>query len=104
MSDTTSTSTDSGNISTTEFASSNLSSIQLGGKGFHHKRGCKCKICKKGGQQPSSYLKNVDIIEPLEEMKSVGGLRRRKTKKCKLRKTKTLRRGKKNCSRRSRKH
>lgn len=98
MSDTT-----TGELSTTEFASSNLSSIQLGGKVLNHKKGCKCKKCNKGGQQNSIDLKNTEIIEPLDDMISVGGLRK-KTKKCKLRKTKKTRRSNKKCSRRSRKH
>ena len=43
-------------------------SVQLGGRGYHHKRGCKCPLCKKGGKR--KYKKggeNTPSPEMMEE-------------------------------------
>jgi hypothetical protein len=51
---------------------SNLKSIvsgspvtQSGGRGYRHKKGCKCPLCKKGGAEPlpGDYNYEVDEME-----------------------------------------
>lgn len=52
---------------------SNLNSIvstspmtQKGGRGYHHKKSCKCPLCKKGGADPdteTNYDSQLDLME-----------------------------------------
>lgn len=72
---------------------SSSSPIQLGGKGYRHKKSCKCRLCKKGGENTtdssSSYTDLEIDASPLTESSSstssmyekMGGKRRRKTRK-----------------------
>jgi len=42
--------------------SSSSDSVQLGGRGYHHKRGCKCPICKKG-KKSRKYKRGGEMTE-----------------------------------------
>ena len=87
--------------------SSSSSSIQLGGKGYRHKKNCKCRLCKKGGENTDSSSSYSDLeitSNPLTEgtsnmetpnYENIGGTRRRKTRKSrKTRKTRKSRKTK----------
>jgi hypothetical protein len=105
---------------------SSSSSIQLGGKGYRHKKNCKCRLCKKGGEntESSSYSDLEMGPSPLTESSSsssmydkmekgqltnyspdayekVGGKRRRKSRK--QRKSRKSRKSRKTKKRRSHK-
>jgi len=93
-----------------------------GGKGYHHKKNCKCPLCKKGGNDTLSdslilegnkdeSMDEATLIEdkPMseEEIKLSGGSNKRKykkynrkTRKNKQTKTKKTRKGRKKYSRR----
>ena len=49
--------------------STNSSSVQLGGKGYRHKKSCKCALCKRGGRKHRKGGENTTDIEmgPIEE-------------------------------------
>ena len=82
---------------------SSSSSVQLGGKGYRHKKNCKCRLCKKGGENTdsSSYSDLEMEPSPLTESTSsssmknytpdayekVGGKSRKKRKSRKSRKS-----------------
>lgn len=42
-------------------ATSIPSSMQKGGRGYHHKKGCKCPLCKRGGGDDDDDNEKSDI-------------------------------------------
>jgi hypothetical protein len=46
-----SSSSSSSPFTSSDSMSNTSSSVQLGGKGYHHKKGCKCVLCKKRGRK-----------------------------------------------------
>jgi hypothetical protein len=55
---------------------SSSSSVQLGGKGYRHKKNCKCRLCKKGGENTDSSSSSVQL--------GGKGYRHKKNCKCRL--------------------
>lgn len=58
-----------GTTSSSMGQTSSSSSVQLGGRGYHHKRGCKCRLCKRGGRKHRKGGDDTPDIEmgPMEE-------------------------------------
>ena len=55
-----SSSTLSNSLTSSSPYSSSSSSIQMGGKGYRHKKNCKCRLCKKGGNNTNDIEMGKD--------------------------------------------